>query len=404
MANEFNFKLNKSQADMLARAITILSFSIVACFFFFVVYYLLHFTSRYSAILLPPVVAIILAMIFKPYYLWLHKHLWHKRSLAVAGVFISVLIPLGFFGYLFGALLIEELVKLINALPEYMSNIYKYAKSVAPSLVEFLDKHGLQSFVKNFNPTEHINLGLVASKLGGATLSLGSYIANFFSGFFSWLVLPVYVAIFLSTHSYSGRDVSKAMIFLSDKNRNNLAYLVDQFLGIIVVYFRAQVLVAIIQGLLFAVLFHLLGLKYGLVIGMMLGLLNVVPYLGNILGWIIIIPLSLFGPNGGWLLLVKIIVAFCAVQTLDSYFITPRIMKDKTGLNTFVIIFSLFFWSNVIGGALGMLLAIPLSAFIVVLWRLVKKEYFAEVTENQSHKREKKYFRRKNKKPAQRVD
>ena len=45
---------------------------------------------------------------------------------------------------------------------------------------------------------------------------------------------------------------------------------------------------------------------------------------------------------------------------------------------SFVIIFSLFFWSNVIGGALGMLLAIPLSAFIAVFWRLLKKEYFSD--------------------------
>jgi predicted PurR-regulated permease PerM len=110
---------------------------------------------------------------------------------------------------------------------------------------------------------------------------------------------------------------------------------------------------------------------------MFLGILNIVPYLGNILGGIIIIPMALCSAEG-WVLLVKLIVVFCSVQTLDSYFITPRVMKNRTGLNTFVIIFSLFFWSNVIGGALGMLLAIPLSAFIAVFWRLLKKEYFSD--------------------------
>lgn len=378
MADEYNFKLNKSQGDILAKAISILSLSIVVCFCFFIAYFMIKFTSRFSSILLPPVVAIVLAMIFKPYYFWLYKRLWHIRWLAVCGVFATIALPVLFFGYVFGALLIEELVKLINALPEYVSSAYQYVKKSAPVLIEFLDKHGLKNFLDGVNASE-INLSLVASTLGGATISFGSYVANFFGGLFSWLVLPVYMAIFLTTRPYTGTDVSKAMIFMSKKNRENLAYLIDQFFGIIVVYFRAQVLVAIIQGLLFAVLFHLLGLKYGLVIGMMLGLLNIVPYLGNILGWIVIIPLSLFGPEGGVFLLAKIIIAFCTVQTLDSYFITPRIMKDRTGLNTFVIIFSLFFWSSVIGGALGMLLAIPLSAFIVVLWRLVKKEYFSDV-------------------------
>lgn len=377
MDNGGNFKLNKSQGNMLARAITILSFSVVACFFFFLFYLLLKFVSHFSTILLPPVVAIILAMIFKPYYIWLYRKLWHNRTLAICVVFLSIFLPIGFFSYLFGAILIEELVKLLNAFPGYIADIYAYAKGVAPTLIDFLDRHGLQKFLTGVNPSQYINVGFVASKLGGATISIGSYIANFFGGFFSWLVLPVYMAIFLSTRPYTGRDVSKAMIFLSEKKRNHLAYLIDQFLGIIVVYFRAQVLVAFIQGILFSILFNLLGLKYGIIIGMMLGILNIVPYLGNILGWLIIIPLSLFGPGGGVWLLVKIILAFCAVQTLDSFFITPHVMKNRTGLNTFVVIFSLFFWSNVIGGALGMLLAIPLSAFVAVLWRLAKREYFS---------------------------
>jgi predicted PurR-regulated permease PerM len=378
MADEYNFKLNKSQGELLAKAISILSLAVVFAGCFFLVYLLLRFTSHFSSILLPPVVAIVMSMIFKPYYFWLYKHLWRIRWLALFVMFATIAVPIVLFSYIFGALLIEELVKLINAMPGYVTDAYAYLKRMAPVLVEFLDKHGLQRFLNGFNISDMVNINAVAQKLSGATVSIGSHILDFIGAFFSWLVLPVYIAIFLSSRPYSGRDVSKAMIFLPQSYRTNLAYLIDQFLGIVVVYFRAQVLVAFIQGFLFAILFHLLGLKYGLVIGVMLGLLNIVPYLGNILGWIIIIPLALFGPDGGIILLVKIIIAFCSVQALDSYFITPRVMKNKTGLNTFVIIFSLFFWSNVIGGALGMLLAIPLSAFVVVFWRLLKKEYFAE--------------------------
>lgn len=386
MSSEYNFKLSKSQGDLLAKAISILSFSIVVCFTFFVIYLLIEFTSKFSSILLPPVVAIILAMIFKPYYFWLYEKLWHIKWLAVTCVFLTILLPLGGFTYLFGALLVDELAKLISALPEYIISIYTYVKKIAPGFVSFLDKNGFHNVIATFDPMDYININAIASKVSGATISFGSYLANFFGSIFSWLVLPVYMAIFLTTRPYTGKDLSDAFIFLPKRSRDNLAYLVDQFLGIIVVYFRAQVLVALIQGVLFAILFHLLGLKYGLVIGIMLGILNIVPYLGNIIGWIVIIPLTLFGPDGGVWLLLKIFIAFCTVQTIDGYFITPRIMKDRTGLNTFVIIFSLFFWSSIIDGALGMILAIPLSAFIAVLWRLVKKEYFSEINDDISRK------------------
>ena len=53
----------------------------------------------------------------------------------------------------------------------------------------------------------------------------------------------------------------------------------------------------------------------------------------------------------------------------------PITDNAQRSLNPFVVIFSLFFWGSVIGGALGMVLAIPLSAFIVVFWRLLVKEY-----------------------------
>jgi predicted PurR-regulated permease PerM len=377
MSEKYAFKLNKKQGDMVARALSVVSFSVLACFGLAIFWGLLKFVSYYSSILLPPVVAIVLSMIFKPYYIWLYKHLWHKKSIALCAVFLSIGLPLIIFTYLFGVLLIEELVKLINVLPDNIKLAYNYAKETIPVVVEFLDKYGLNKLVSEFSLAEYIDVNKFASKLGGTTLSISALILKFIGGVLVWLVLPIYLAIFLSSRPYNGRDLSKAMIFLSPKTRENIAYLVDQFLNITVVYFRAQVLVAFIQGLLFAVLFHLVGLKYGLVIGMFLGILNIVPYLGNILGGIIIIPMALCSAEG-WVLLVKLIVVFCSVQTLDSYFITPRVMKNRTGLNTFVIIFSLFFWSNVIGGALGMLLAIPLSAFIAVFWRLLKKEYFSD--------------------------
>ena len=377
MSEKYEFKLNKNQGNMVARALAVISFSVLVCFVVAIFYGILKFASHYDAILLPPVVAIILAMIFKPYYIWLYKHLWRRKYLAIGAVFLTIGVPIAAFSYLFGAILMDEIVKLINALPDNIKLAYNYAKQTLPAVVEFLDKYGLHKLVSEFNLAEYIDLNKLATRLGGTTISIGVFVANFLGNLLGWIVLPVYMAIFLSSRLYNGRDLSKAMIFVSPKTRENIAYLVDQFLNITVVYFRAQVLVAFIQGLLFAVLFHLIGLKYGLIIGMLLGLLNIVPYLGNILGWIIIVPMALFSA-GGWLLLIKLIIVFCAVQTIDSYFITPRVMKNRTGLNTFVIIFSLFFWSNVIGGALGMLLAIPLSAFIAVFWRLLKKEYFSD--------------------------
>ena len=87
--------------------------------------------------------------------------------------------------------------------------------------------------------------------------------------------------------------------------------------------------------------------------------------------------------GGGAGVFLRVLAAFAVGQCLDLYLITPRVMKNRTGLNAIVIIFSLFFWNAVIGGILGIILGIPLSAFIVVFWRLLRREYFPAPLEEQ---------------------
>jgi len=130
---------------------------------------------------------------------------------------------------------------------------------------------------------------------------------------------------------------------------------------------------------LFAVGFVLVGLPYGSVIGMMLGILNIVPYLGSILGLGTALPLAYLGDGGGMLRLVLVLAVFSAVQVIEGYILTPRIMGNRTGLHPALIIFAVFFWGVALGGILGMMLAIPLTAFAVVFWRLLKKKYITEM-------------------------
>ena len=54
-------------------------------------------------------------------------------------------------------------------------------------------------------------------------------------------------------------------------------------------------------------------------------------------------------------------------------------MGDRTGLHPMAIIFAIFFWGTAMGGIMGMILAIPLTAFLVVFWRLLKEKYITEI-------------------------
>jgi predicted PurR-regulated permease PerM len=199
------------------------------------------------------------------------------------------------------------------------------------------------------------------------------------AGLFAWAILPIYLAFFLKAKPFEPKQISTFLPFLKKTTRDDISYLFDQFIGILVTFFRGQIIIALIQGVLFSIGFALVGLPYSIVIGMTLGLLNIIPYLGNIVGLSVALPLSYFGAGGGLTQVILVLAVFTVVQSIEGYILTPKIMGNRTGLHPALIIFSVFFWGVALGGILGMMLAIPLTAFAVVFWRLLKKKYMTEV-------------------------
>ena len=125
--------------------------------------------------------------------------------------------------------------------------------------------------------------------------------------------------------------------------------------------------------------FALVGLQYGFMIGFALGVLNLIPFFGSLVCLPVALPLAYFVQDGSIVRLILVLVVWGIGQVADGYLITPRIQGNKTGLGYAGVLFSFFFWAKVLGPMLGMLLAIPLSAFWTVLWRALKSKYIRPV-------------------------
>ena len=91
------------------------------------------------------------------------------------------------------------------------------------------------------------------------------------------------------------------------------------------------------------------------------------------------LPTAYFQAEGGWELLGLTVIIFVVVQMIEGMILTPKIMGDKTGLHPVAIIVAILFWGAALGGIMGMILAIPLTAFLVVFWRLLKEKYVREI-------------------------
>jgi predicted PurR-regulated permease PerM len=369
---------SERQGQTIAAALTTLAALIIVLAMALLGWLAALFVGYFSGVLLPLAVGAIAALVCRPYYDWLHTRLKLPTAVAVAAVFLTVLLPLSGFGWFFGSLLVTQAVELASNMPDYVARLRGWLEERLPQVVARLQASGLDERLRETLGSQQEAIVGALQQLGVQALSAGVGVFRTVSALLGWAILPVYFAYFLTARGLRF-DGAQVLPFLKPETRADVVHMLQQFVDIVVAFFRGQLIVAFLQGVLYAVGFSLIGLDYGVVVGLLMGMLNVIPYLGMIIGLAMTVPMSLLQPGGGGALLALTLLVIVIVQLIEGWFLTPKIMGDRTGLHFMAIIVAVFFWGTALGGIMGMILAIPLTAFLASLWRLVREKYIPEV-------------------------
>jgi predicted PurR-regulated permease PerM len=368
--------LNASQRRTVGFALTLAAVCGAAALIILSFIVLGRMVGFFSSVLWPLAVAGVLTLILRPVVGLLVRRLKLRRPAAVVLIYAIVALLLGGILFLLLPPLIDQLLNFITFLPTLWANGQLYVETNYPQWVTLIKR-------QLANPTvrQMVDSGISEGRLllshtlpslraaGGGLLGVGAFVAHV-------AIIPVYLFFFLLSTGDPTRNLPNHLPFLKPDLRADLVFLVREFIGIVESFFRGQLLIGLIMGALLALGFTLIGLKFGLFIGLVVGVLNIVPYLGSIIGIAITLPLALLQPDGGWKLVGLVLLVKVIVQTIEGWFLTPRIMGARTGLHPVTIIVAIFFWGTAFDGILGMLLAIPLTAFFVTAWRLAKQKYF----------------------------
>ena len=132
-------------------------------------------------------------------------------------------------------------------------------------------------------------------------------------------------------------------------------------------FVKGQLMVMILLRIIYAVQLHLLGLDLGITIGMVAGIASFVPYLGFGVGIIAAIIAGLLQFGLDWIKLGMILGAFMVGQAMEGYVLQPLLLGDKIGLSALWVIFAVLAGASLFG-FVGMLIALPVSALINVLF------------------------------------
>lgn len=367
--------LSASQRRTIGGVLTLLALAAAAAAVVGAFLVLGRLLSFFSHVLWPLAAAGVLALILRPVVTALESRLRGRRLTAVVVLYGAVVLAAGTLFLVLTPPLVSQLLDLVAYLPELWRKAAAFVGERYPGWMTVLREHLARPEVRQIAESAAPQAkAIVAQAVPSVRAALEALTGA--AAFLTHLALvPVYLFFFLLARDHPTRGLAAQLTFLRPSVREDVVFLADEFIGIVEAFFRGQLLIGLCMGVMLAAGFSAVGLKFGLFVGLALGVLNIIPYLGTIVGLAFALPLAFFQPGGGWDLVGLVLAVKVAVQAVEGWFLTPRILGRQTGLHPVTIMVAIFFWGTALGGVLGMLLAIPLTAFVVTAWRLARRKY-----------------------------
>jgi predicted PurR-regulated permease PerM len=329
-------------------------------------------------VLTPFIAAGILAYALNPGVDWLVSHRLGRfsmpRSAAVTIVMLLLIAAILTLVLIIVPVLQKEISLLQAQLPHFLNTLND---SISPTLRRFgikirLDSVGLEKLLSQQLATsgDEIWSALLASlKVGGlavlgwiATLTLIPVVMFY-------LLLDWHPLLKWIQHAIPRRWINRTLC---------LAEEVDDLLA---QYLRGQLLVMLVLAVYYSVALAISGFDVALPVGIITGLLIFIPYIGFGLGLLLAIVAAMLQFDGlHGLFLVSIIYGIG--QLLESFYLTPRLVGERIGLHPLAIIFALLAFGQLFG-FVGVLLALPASAVVSVVFKYVRAHYLDSSFYNQ---------------------
>ena len=238
--------------------------------------------------------------------------------------------------------------------------------SPAAATLTSADRQRIQEWVQKQLPNLERQLPYLSEKIWVLLKqSIGGFLGV--TGFLLSLVMvPIYLFFLLKETPAIERSWREYLPLRNSPLKDEVAAVLSQINNYVIAYFRGQLLVCLIDGLLIGTALFCVGLNFAPLIGLLVVVLTMIPYIGIILCWV---PAVLIAAAqwGDWMHPLIVTGVFLIVQNLEAILIAPRIVGNSVGLHPMTVIVSIFIWGLLIGGLLGPILAVPLTATIKVL-------------------------------------
>jgi len=324
-------------------------------------------------VVIPFVAALLVAYLFSPLVDKLHD-VGLPRWLSISIVFIGIGIVLTLAIWYLVPLIWQQLMYARDNIPAiigWINSTFLPWLSNTFNVVEMeIDTNQISDVVMNYVQTNYS-----ADSIQPFLLRLAQYGINFLQIGGTIVLIPIIAFYFLLDWD---RMLGSLRRLIPRPYEKSTLKIVGECHSVLGAFVKGQFLVMILLGIVYAVGLQLIGLEVGLIIGMVAGLASIIPYLGFAVGIIAAVIATLLQFGIDWWQLVLVGIVFMVGQAVEGYILQPFLLGDKIGLSPVAVVFAVLAGAQ-LAGFLGMLIALPVAAVIVVLLRHVR-EYYEHTT------------------------
>jgi predicted PurR-regulated permease PerM len=237
-------------------------------------------------------------------------------------------------------------------------------QTASPPVYDFL-----QSLLQKVrSPEQQAEIGAAVGRwLQGGLLKL----LTATSSLLDLLLIPFFVFYLLSDYLKMKARIER---WIPPRYRTTGRGLLSQINYVLSAYVRSQVVIAFVMGLLYSVGFATLRVPLALTIGMISGFLNFVPYLGTLTGLVLAVSFTALD-GAGPARLLGVLAVFVVVQSVEGYYLTPKLLGESLNLHPLVVLLGLVIGGNLFG-LLGIILAVPVIAAATVILRFLETNMY----------------------------
>ncbi len=289
-----------------------------------------------------------------------------SRTLSVCIVFSAIFLIVLLSILIFVPLLSAQLASLFEKMPGYIDRLQSSIEPVMQSLglsKEMVNLDTLKDGLKNYWSEAGKMAGDVFGYISKSGLALLTFVTNL-------VLIPVLTFYLLRDWDLLVARFRELLPRRHAKKITDLSLECDDMLA---GFLRGQMLVMLALSVIYSIGLTLIGLDLALLLGVIAGIVSFVPYLGLLVG-IVLAGLAAYLQFQEWLPVLFVVGVFSFAQMIEGMVLTPRFVGERIGLHPVAVIFAVMAGGSLFG-FIGVLLALPVAAVVMVLLRHAHDQY-----------------------------